>query len=147
MQQQLVLATVPFSDRFYYSSSMKTRTCPVWTRFVPNGSLNQVHEYSSDNFVFGTRIMQLQMAHLLVVSDFWYLQNSVSCFEIIVIFGVKTMFLGCRLLRIQDIENRRQPKDAPCKAAYFTYQTLNSLINICGLKVMVCLKNRRFLMG
>jgi len=50
----LVLATVPFSDRFYYSGSMKTRTWPVRSGFVQNGSLNYVHEYSSDNLVFGT---------------------------------------------------------------------------------------------
>ena len=81
------------------------------------------------------------------ISDFWYLQNSASCFEFIVIFGRKTRFLGYRLLRFKDIENRRRPKDAPRWAAYFTCQTLNSLINICGLKVMVRLKNRRFLMG
>jgi len=37
---QVVLATVPFSDRFYYSGSMKTRTWPVRSGFVPNGSLN-----------------------------------------------------------------------------------------------------------
>jgi len=70
---QLVLATVPFSDCFYYSSSMKTRTWPVRSGFVQNGSLNQVHKYSSDNLVFGTWNMQLLTAHLLVVSDFWYL--------------------------------------------------------------------------
>jgi hypothetical protein len=51
------------------------------------------------------------------------------------------------LLRFKDIENRRWPKDAPCKAAYFTYQTLYSLINICGLKVMVRVENRRFFDG
>jgi len=55
----LVLAMVPFSDRFYYSGSMKTRTWPVRSGFVQNGSLNQVHEYSSDNLVFGTCNMQL----------------------------------------------------------------------------------------
>jgi len=70
---QLVLATVPLSDRCYYSGSMKTRTWPVQSGFVQNGSLNQVHEYSSDNLVFGTWNMQVQTAHLLVVSDFWYL--------------------------------------------------------------------------
>ena len=66
----LVLTTVPFSDRFYYSGSMETPTWPVRSGCVPNGSLNQVHEYSYNNFVFGTRNMQLQTAHLLVVSDF-----------------------------------------------------------------------------
>jgi len=30
--------------------------------------------------------MNLQMAHLLALSDFRYLQNSATCFEIIVIF-------------------------------------------------------------
>jgi hypothetical protein len=57
--------------------------------------------------------MELQMAHLLAVSDFRYLENSASCFEIIVIFGRKTRFLGWRMLRFKDIENRRRPKDAP----------------------------------
>jgi hypothetical protein len=57
--------------------------------------------------------MELQMAHLLALSDFWYLQNSASCFEIIEIFGRKTWFLGCRLLRGKYIETRRRPKDAP----------------------------------
>jgi len=68
--------------------------------------------------------MELQTAHLLVgvVSDFWYLQNSASCFEIIVIFGRKTRFLGYRLLRFKDIQYWRPPKDAPCWAAYFTYK-------------------------
>jgi len=37
---QLVLAMVPFSDRLYYSGSKKTRTWPVRSGFVPNGSLN-----------------------------------------------------------------------------------------------------------
>jgi hypothetical protein len=36
----VVLAMVPFSDRFYYSGSMKTRTWPVRSGFVQNGSLN-----------------------------------------------------------------------------------------------------------
>jgi len=143
----IVLATVPFSDRLYYSGSKITRPQVVRSWFVPNGSHNKVLEYSSDNLVFGTWNMELQTVHLLAVSDFWYLQNSASCFEFIVIFGRKTRFLGYRLLRFKDIKNPRQPKDAPRWAAYFTYQTLNSLINICGLKVMVCLKNRRFLKG
>ena len=85
--------------------------------------------------------------HLLVVSHFWYLPNSATCFEIIVIFGWKTRFLGYRLVGFEDIKNRRLPKAAPYWAAYFTYQTLNTLINICGFKVMVCLKNCRFLIG
>jgi len=91
--------------------------------------------------------MQLWTAHLLVVSNFRYLQNSASCFEIIAIFGPKTSFLGYRLLRFEDIQNLRLPKDAPCGATYFIYQTLNSLIHVCGLNVMICLKNRQFLMG
>ena len=37
---RLVLATVRFSDRFDYSGSMKTRTWPVRSGFVQNGSLN-----------------------------------------------------------------------------------------------------------
>jgi hypothetical protein len=32
--------------------------------------------------------MELQMAHLLAVSDFSYLQNLASCFEIVIIFGL-----------------------------------------------------------
>jgi len=143
----LVLGMVQFSDRCYCRGSKKTRTQPVQSGFVPNGSFNSVLEYSSDKLVFGTWNMELQTAHPLGVSDFWYLQNTASCCEIIVIFGRKTRFLGYRLLRFNDIENWRQPKDAPCWPAYFTYQTLNSLINIGGLKVMVCLKNRRLLMG
>jgi len=40
MHLEVVLATVPFSDRFYYSGSKKTRTKPVRSGFVPNGSFN-----------------------------------------------------------------------------------------------------------
>jgi hypothetical protein len=90
--------------------------------------------------------MQLQTAHLVVLPNVGYLGNSASYIEIDVIFGPKTRFLVCRLLRSEDIENWRPPRDVPCRAAYFTYQTQNSLINIYGLKVMHCLKNRRFLM-
>jgi hypothetical protein len=36
----VVLATVPFLDRFYYSGSNKTRPQLVRSGFVPNGSLN-----------------------------------------------------------------------------------------------------------
>jgi len=36
----LVLASVPSSDRLYYSSSRITRTWPVQSGFVPNGSPN-----------------------------------------------------------------------------------------------------------
>jgi len=61
--------------------------------------------------------MQLCMVHLLVVSDFQYLQNSASGFEYTVIFRAKTMFLHHRLLSFEDIENLRPPKDAPWKAA------------------------------
>jgi hypothetical protein len=57
------------------------------------------------------------------------------------------MFLGYGVLWFEDIENRRFWKDAPCRATYFTYQTLNTRINICGLTVMVSLKHRRFLDG
>jgi len=87
------------------------------------------------------------MAHLLEVSDFWYLQNSASCYEIIVIFFPKTSVLGYRLLRFEDMANWRPPNDVPCGAAYFTSQTLNSLFNICGLDVMVHLKHHQLLIG
>jgi hypothetical protein len=77
--------------------------------------------------------MQLCLAHLLVVSEFRYLQKSA-------IGGAKTSFsdqkwlyFQSRLLSIKDITHWRPPKDAPCKAAYFTYQALNYLINIGGL--------------
>lgn len=36
----LVLGTVPFSDRFYYSISKTTQTLPVRSGFVPNSSHN-----------------------------------------------------------------------------------------------------------
>jgi hypothetical protein len=85
--------------------------------------------------------MQLCKAHLLVVSDFPYLQNSVSGYENTVIFRLKTMFLQYRLWSFEDMENGRRPKDAPRKAAEFTYEALNSLINIGGLNWAVCLKN------
>jgi len=57
------------------------------------------------------------MAHLLVASDFRYLQNSASGFENIVIFRPKCMFLHHRLPSFEDIENWRRPKDAPRIAA------------------------------
>jgi len=60
--------------------------------------------------------------------------------------AIKRDFMGYHLLRFEDIENLKWPKDAPCGATHFTHQTLNSLINICCLNVMVRLKNRRFLM-
>jgi hypothetical protein len=44
-ETQLVLATVPFSDRFYYSGSMKTRTWPVRSGFGQNSSSNYLQEY------------------------------------------------------------------------------------------------------
>jgi hypothetical protein len=56
------------------------------------------------------------------------------------------MFLHHCLLSFEDIKNLRRPKDAPSKAAYFTYQALKYLINIEGLNWAVRLKNRRFLM-
>jgi len=56
------------------------------------------------------------------------------------------MFLHHRLLSFEDIERRRQPKDAPFQAAYFTYQVLNCMSNIGGLNWAVCVKNHRFLM-
>jgi len=139
--------TVLLSDRFGYSGSQKTQPQPVPSRFVPNGSPNYVHEHSSNNLVFGIWNMQLQTAHLLVVSDFWYLQNSASCFEIIAIFCPKTRLLGYWLLRLEDIKNRRWPKDVPSGATSFMGQTLDSLIDMCGLNVMVPMNNRRFLIG
>jgi hypothetical protein len=77
--------------------------------------------------------MQLCMAHLLVVSNVQYLSNSASGFEYTVIFGLKKMFLRNCFLSFEDINNRRPPKDAACKAAYFTHQVLNCWINIGGL--------------
>jgi len=41
--------------------------------------------------------------------------------------------LQSRMLSFKDIEHWKAPKDAPCKAAYFTYEALNFLINIGGL--------------
>jgi len=61
--------------------------------------------------------MQLCMAHLFVVSDFRYLENSASGFENTVIFRPKTMFLHHRLPSFEDIENWRRSNEAPCKAA------------------------------
>jgi hypothetical protein len=61
--------------------------------------------------------MQLSMAHLLVVSDIRYHQNSAGSFENTEIFRPKTMFLYHQLLSFEDIENRRQPKDVPWKPA------------------------------
>jgi len=61
--------------------------------------------------------MQLCMAHLLVVSDFRYIQISASSFDNTVILRPKTMFLHQSLPSFEDIDNWRPPKDAPCKAA------------------------------
>jgi len=78
--------------------------------------------------------MPLCMAHLLVVFDFSYLQNSASS-------GVKTSFSDQQwlyfhscLLSFKDIKHWRPPKDAPWNAAYFTYQARHVLSNIVGLK-------------
>jgi len=100
-----VLATVRFSDYFQYCSSKKTRPQPVRSWFVPNGSLNKVDEYTSHNLMFGIWNMQLWTAHLFVVSDFWYLQNWASCFEIIAIVGQKLGFwaTACSHLNISKI--------------------------------------------
>jgi hypothetical protein len=143
----IVLATVPFVDHFYYCGSHKTRPQLVRSGFVPHSFLHWVDEYWSHNSMFGIWNMQLWMAHLLVDSDGWYLQNSVSCSQIIAIVGPQTRILGWRLLRMEDIENRRMPKGALYEATSFLYQTLNSLINICHHNAMLRLKNRRFLMG
>jgi hypothetical protein len=71
-----VLATVPVSDRFYYSGSKKAG-------FLSNGSLNQVHKYSSENLVFGISNMQLCMAHLFMVSDCRYLQTQQAALKLL----------------------------------------------------------------
>jgi len=42
---RLVLAPVPFLDCFYYSGYKKTRNWRVRFRFLPNGSLNYVHQF------------------------------------------------------------------------------------------------------
>jgi len=73
------------------------------------------------------------MAHLLVDSDFRYLQTSASGGSKTSFSGQKWLYFQSCLLRFKDIEHWRAPKDAPCKAAYFTYQALNNLINIGGL--------------
>jgi hypothetical protein len=52
--RRLVLAMVAFSDCVCNSGAEKTRTQPVRWRFVANGALNEVLEYSSNNLVFGT---------------------------------------------------------------------------------------------
>jgi len=77
--------------------------------------------------------LQFHTVHLLVVFDFAYLKNSARVFEKGAILGPKMRFLPNCLLNFHDIENRRTPKDAPCKAAYLIYQMLNFLTNIHGL--------------
>jgi len=91
--------------------------------------------------------MQFHTTHFLGVSDFAYHKNSASSFEKGAILGPKTRFLPNRLLNFNDIENRRQPKDALCQAAYLIYQMLNDLTNIQGLNWTVRAKNLRLLMG
>jgi hypothetical protein len=77
--------------------------------------------------------MQLCMAHLLGVTNFQYLQNSASGGAKTSFSDQKWLYFQSHLLSIKDITHWRPPKDAPCKAAYFTYQALNNLINIGGL--------------
>jgi len=77
--------------------------------------------------------MQLCMAHLLEVSDFRYLQNSASADAKTSFSDQKWLYFQNRLLSFKDIEHLRAPNDAPCQAAYFTYQALNFLTNIAGL--------------
>jgi hypothetical protein len=60
--------------------------------------------------------MQLCMAQLLVVSSLLYLQNSASDGAKTSFLGEKSLYFQSRLLSFEDIENRRLPKDAPCKA-------------------------------
>jgi hypothetical protein len=50
------------------------------------------------------------------------------------------MFLHHSLVSFEDIENQSLPNDAPCNAAYFTYQALNWQINVGGLNQAVRLK-------
>jgi len=76
--------------------------------------------------------MQLCMVHLSVLSDFWYLRDSASG-------GAKTSFSDQKWLNFQshflsckDIKHWKPPKDAPCKATYFTYQAQNCIINVGG---------------
>jgi len=82
----IVLAMIPLWDHFYYSGSKKTRNLPDWFWSLLNSFLDQVHQYWSENLELGTWIMQVCMAHLVLVSDFQYLQNSASSFESTVIF-------------------------------------------------------------
>jgi hypothetical protein len=57
--------------------------------------------------------MQLCMAHLLVVSDFRYLQNSASDGAKTWILGEESPYFQSHLLSFEDIKNRRPPTDAP----------------------------------
>jgi hypothetical protein len=113
----IVLANVPLWDHFDNSWSMKSLNQLVQFRVLLHGSLYYVHQYCSEYLELGMSIMQLWMAHLLVVSDFWYLQNSASGFESTVILRSKSMFLHHRLPSFDDMEHWRPPKDALCKAS------------------------------
>ena len=79
------------------------------------------------------RIVQLCMAHLLVGSNFWYLQNSASGSTKTPFSGQNWLYLQSRLLSFKDIKHWKAPNDAPCKGASFTYQALYFLINSGGL--------------
>jgi len=61
--------------------------------------------------------MQLCMAHLLVVSNFRYLQNLASDGAKPWVFSEKSLYFQSRLLSFEDIGNRRPPKDAPRNTA------------------------------
>jgi len=74
--------------------------------------------------------MLICLAHLLVDSDFRYLETSASGGSKTSFSGQKWPYFQTRLLSFKDIEHWRGPKDAPCKATYFTYQARNYLINI-----------------
>jgi len=77
--------------------------------------------------------MQLCVAHLLAVFNFRYLQNSASSGPKTSLLDQKWLYFWSCLLSFKDIEHWRLPKDAPCNAAYFTYQAVNILFNIGGL--------------
>jgi len=61
--------------------------------------------------------MQHSIVHGLVVSNYRYLQNSASDGAKTWFLGEKSLYFQSCLLSFEDIENRRPPKDAPCKAA------------------------------
>jgi len=61
--------------------------------------------------------MQLCMPHLLVVSNFRYLQNSASEGAKHGFLAKKSLYFQSHLLSFEDIENGRPPNDAPHKAA------------------------------